>query len=110
MTLDFRPKSIDLMVSFQEIHLWNKAGDFSSVANVNFFELYVQFKLGNFFARAGRQRLFLDNGRIFSDAPWSNKVGLMKVSGFLYYARVKPIPMPLGWVGSSLQVHWILEV
>lgn len=73
LTLDYRSKSVDLMASFQEIHLWNKSGVPSSVANVNFYELYLQPKFGNFSLRLGRQRLLLDNGRIFSDAPWAQQ-------------------------------------
>jgi hypothetical protein len=73
LNLDYRSRGLDLMASFQEIHLWNKSGVPSSVANVNFYELYVQPKFGDFSVRLGRQRLLLDNGRIFSDAPWAQQ-------------------------------------
>ncbi|WP_139352755.1 alginate export family protein [Algoriphagus sp. A40] len=73
LTLGYRSKVFDLVAAFQEIHLWNKSGEPSSVANVNFFELYLQPKFGKFSVRLGRQRLLLDNGRIFSDAPWAQQ-------------------------------------
>jgi len=73
IALEFHSKPIDLVASLQEIHLWNKSGNVSKVGNINFFELYMNYKLGRFTLRAGRQGLLLDNGRIFSDAPWAQQ-------------------------------------
>lgn len=73
LTLDFSSKHLDVLASFQEIHLFGKGGTPSTVANVGFYELLLQLKYRKFSARIGRQRLLLDNGRIFSDAPWAQQ-------------------------------------
>jgi hypothetical protein len=54
--------------------VWGDQGRFSQVGNLNFFELYVEPSLDkNFSVRMGRQALSLDNGRIFSAAPWGQQ-------------------------------------
>ncbi|MCF0054834.1 alginate export family protein [Dyadobacter sp. CY356] len=61
-------------VSPQEIHVWGKDGRTSRVGNINAFELYIEPYISNRFAvRIGRQALSLDNGRLFSAAPWSQQ-------------------------------------
>ena len=57
----------------QEIHLWDKTNNSSKVGSINFYQLYFEstFKSLNF--RIGRQGVLLDNGRVFSDAPWSQQ-------------------------------------
>lgn len=58
----------------QEIHVWGKDGRTSRVGNVNAFELYIEPNISKRFAvRIGRQALSLDNGRLFSAAPWSQQ-------------------------------------
>ncbi|MCE6989669.1 alginate export family protein [Dyadobacter sp. CY323] len=58
----------------QEIHVWGKSGSFSRVGNINAFELYIEPHLTRHLSvRIGRQALSLDNGRIFSAAPWSQQ-------------------------------------
>jgi hypothetical protein len=72
--ITYRFKNILFHASPQEIHLWNKSGIFSSIGNINSFELFLEPQLTkNFSLRIGRQGLSLDNGRLFSDAPWAQQ-------------------------------------
>jgi hypothetical protein len=70
---------------FQEIHYWDK-NETSKVGSINFYQLYLESKFKSINARIGRQGVLLDNGRIFSDAPWSQQsrshegIRLMKYS------------------------------
>lgn len=67
-------KNFNLRVSFQEIHLFLKDGVGSQVGSLNFNELYIEPKIGKYFsALIGRQNFQLDNGRMFSAAPWSQQ-------------------------------------
>lgn len=67
-------KNFNLRVSFQEIHLFLKDGVGSQVGSLNFNELYIEPKIGKHFsALIGRQNFQLDNGRMFSAAPWSQQ-------------------------------------
>lgn len=74
LNIDYKKKNILLHSSFQEIHLWGKNGLFSSIGGINAYELYIQKKFSNSLSlKAGRQGVLLDNGRIFSDAPWAQQ-------------------------------------
>lgn len=73
LSINYKSKYLIGVGSFQEIHLIGKGGDPSSVASFNAFELYFEPKFRNFSARIGRQGLLLDNGRMFSDAPWAQQ-------------------------------------
>ncbi|MBS7253885.1 hypothetical protein [Flavobacterium branchiicola] len=57
----------------QEIHLWDQENKFSKVASINFYQLYFETKFKAFNIRLGRQSILLDNGRLFSDAPWAQQ-------------------------------------
>lgn len=61
------------MSDAQEIHLWDKTRRYSTVANLNFFQLYIETRWEKLNVRLGRQGVLLDNGRIFSDAPWAQQ-------------------------------------
>lgn len=64
----------NLRVSLQEIHLFLQNGVGSKVGSVNFNELYIEPKFGrNLSVIIGRQNFQLDNGRMFSAAPWSQQ-------------------------------------
>lgn len=73
LSINFKSEFLNVVGSVQEIHLFGKAGEPSSVGSVNTFELYIEPKFRNFSARIGRQGLLLENGRIFSDAPWAQQ-------------------------------------
>jgi len=67
-------KRLKLTSSLQEIHLWAKSGEPSTVGSINFYELYAEPRITDKLSiRIGRQGVSLDNGRIFSDAPWSQQ-------------------------------------
>ena len=57
----------------QEIHLWDKNNNTSKVGSINFYQLFFETKLKSFNIRLGRQSVLLDNGRLFSDAPWAQQ-------------------------------------
>ncbi|MET0300972.1 MAG: hypothetical protein ABW036_14465, partial [Flavitalea sp.] len=57
----------------QEIHLLDKYQKNSAIGSVNFYQLYFETTFKRLNIKAGRQSLLLDNGRIFSDAPWSQQ-------------------------------------
>lgn len=74
LDITYQTNRLRLHASPQEIHVWGEPGQFSRVGSVNFFELYAQPTITkNFSLRIGRQALSLDNGRIFSAAPWGQQ-------------------------------------
>lgn len=81
-------KNLNLRISFQEIHLFLKNGVGSQVGSVNFNELYIEPKVGKHFsAIIGRQNFQLDNGRMFSAAPWSQQNRSHEGIRFQYVTR-----------------------
>ncbi|WP_229214243.1 alginate export family protein [Dyadobacter flavalbus] len=88
ISITYRTKGLRLHASPQEIHKWGESGHFSQVGNLNFFELYAEPEITrNFFVRIGRQALSLDNGRIFSAAPWSQQSRAHEGIRFFYKKR-----------------------
>lgn len=72
--ITYRFKNILFHTSPQEIHLWNKKGTVSSIGSINVYELFLEPQLTkNLSVRIGRQGLLLDNGRLFSNAPWAQQ-------------------------------------
>nr|WP_306465486.1 alginate export family protein [Flavobacterium sp. ASV13] len=57
----------------QEIHLWDENNKASKVGSINFYQLYFETKFQSLNIRLGRQSVLLDNGRLFSDAPWAQQ-------------------------------------
>mgnify|MGYP000294571793 CR=1 FL=1 len=57
----------------QEIHLWDENNKASKVGSINFYQLYFETKFKSLNIRLGRQSILLDNGRLFSDAPWAQQ-------------------------------------
>jgi len=58
---------------FQEIHLWDQNSRIGKTAGLNFYQLYFETRLKSLNLRIGRQSVLLDNGRLFSDAPWAQQ-------------------------------------
>lgn len=74
LEISYRYKNTLFHMSPQEIHRWNMAGELSSIGNINAFELYLEQHLSKHLSfRLGRQGILLDNGRLFSDAPWAQQ-------------------------------------
>lgn len=85
LSVSYRTNWLRLHASPQEIHVWSESGRFSQVGNVNFFEAYAEPSISkNFSFRIGRQALSLDNGRIFSAAPWGQQSRAHEGIRFLY--------------------------
>ncbi|UUF13285.1 MULTISPECIES: hypothetical protein [Flavobacterium] len=57
----------------QEIHVWEEQNLKSKIGSINFYQLYFETKFKSFNIRLGRQSILLDNGRLFSDAPWAQQ-------------------------------------
>lgn len=57
----------------QEIHFWDENNKASKVGSINFYQLYFETKFKSLNIRLGRQSVLLDNGRLFSDAPWAQQ-------------------------------------
>lgn len=57
----------------QEIHLWDQNNKASKIGSINFYQLFLETKFKSINVRLGRQSILLDNGRLFSDAPWAQQ-------------------------------------
>ncbi len=72
--INYKSKFFNVVGSFQEIHLWNKNNKISTIGSINAYELYLEPIFSKYFSvRVGRQAITLDNGRIFSSAPWAQQ-------------------------------------
>jgi len=90
LSITYRTNWLRLHASPQEIHVWGKSRDFSQIGNLNFFELYAEPNiLKNLSVRVGRQALSLDNGRIFSAAPWGQQSRAHEGIRFLYKKKLE---------------------
>ena len=58
--------------SIQDVRVWGAEGQFSTGSNLGIFEAYVEPSLSDKISlRIGRQKLDVDNNRLFSPANWS---------------------------------------
>ncbi|MCC7050518.1 MAG: alginate export family protein, partial [Bacteroidia bacterium] len=58
--------------SIQDIRVWGQYGQTSTSGSLSIFEAYAEtYFTDNLFIRMGRQKVELDNGRLFSAANWS---------------------------------------
>lgn len=74
LTFNYQREKFLFQASLQEIHVWYKSGASPSVANINAYELFLEPRINKHLSiRIGRQGVSLDNGRIFSDAPWAQQ-------------------------------------
>lgn len=90
LSITYQIPRFRLHASPQEIHVWGKSGRFSEVGNVNFFELYAEPMLArDFSVRIGRQAISLDNGRIFSAAPWGQQSRSHEGIRFLFKKKLE---------------------
>lgn len=68
----YKTKGFLFHTSIQDVRIWGEVGQFSTGSNLGIFEAYVEPMMGNqFSARVGRQKLDIDNNRLFSPADWS---------------------------------------
>lgn len=75
LAMVYQKSDIKLVLELQEIHLWaGKQGLTSTVGSIHMANAYLDlFHQKKFSLRMGRQGISLDNGRIFSDAPWAQQ-------------------------------------
>ncbi|WP_348799988.1 alginate export family protein [Flavobacterium adhaerens] len=58
--------------SIQDIRVWGQYGQASTTGSLNVYEAFVEINpFENFVVKMGRQKVELDNGRLFSAANWS---------------------------------------
>lgn len=58
--------------SIQDIRVWGQYGQTATAGSLNVFEAYAETSIsGAFSVKLGRQKIELDNGRLFSAANWS---------------------------------------
>lgn len=62
-----------IKADLQEIHLWDQNNEASKIGSINFYQLFLETKFKSVNFRIGRQSILLDNGRLFSDAPWAQQ-------------------------------------
>lgn len=74
ISVTYTGKSGIAHAALQEIHVWGKPGAPSYVGGINAYELFIEPRLTRHLSvRIGRQALSLDNGRLFSSAPWAQQ-------------------------------------
>lgn len=74
LSLTYTAAWLKVEAALQEIHLWGYRGSPSKMGSINAYELYVEPRFSKrLSARVGRQGLTLDNGRLFSAAPWAQQ-------------------------------------
>ena len=73
LSISYERKKWLVKSDFQEIHYWDKFHSASKVGSINFYQLFLETKFKGLNIRVGRQGVLLDNGRIFSDAPWAQQ-------------------------------------
>jgi hypothetical protein len=66
-------KKWKVAAELQEIHHWDQQHITSRIGGVNFYQLYFEYRKNSVKLRLGRQGVLLDNGRLFSDAPWAQQ-------------------------------------
>ncbi|MBK0371065.1 alginate export family protein [Flavobacterium agrisoli] len=72
INIDYAQSKFKFHTSIQDIRLWGQYGQISGAGSLNVFEAFVDAALyENLWIRLGRQKIDLDNGRIFSAANWS---------------------------------------
>ncbi|CAN5385709.1 hypothetical protein BH09BAC5_BH09BAC5_18730 [soil metagenome] len=58
--------------SIQDVRVWGQYGLVSTTGSLSVYEAYAEFYFSDkWFVRAGRQKIELDNGRLFSASNWS---------------------------------------
>ena len=72
INLDYSQPKFKFHTSIQDLRVWGQYGQTSTSGSLNVFEAYVETGISDAFSiKLGRQKVELDNGRIFSAANWS---------------------------------------
>lgn len=72
INITYKTNKFIFHTSIQDVRLFGESGQFSTGSNLGVFEAYVEPSLSEKFAlRIGRQKVDIDNNRLFSPANWS---------------------------------------
>lgn len=71
LNLEYRSDILNAYISFQDARFWGEYGGQYKGGSLNLFEGYTEIPLANGFSvKVGRQRLILDNQRLFAENDW----------------------------------------
>lgn len=72
LNVDYEQTKFKFHTSIQDLRVWGQYGQTSTSGSLNVFEAFVETGISEHFSiKIGRQKVELDNGRIFSAANWS---------------------------------------
>ena len=72
LNISYEQPKFKFHTSIQDIRVWGQYGQASTTGSLNVFEAFAEAEVAdNFFVKLGRQKVELDNGRLFSAANWS---------------------------------------
>jgi hypothetical protein len=72
LNFSYEQPKFKFLTSIQDVRVWGQYGQSSLTGTLNVFEAYAEVAvLENFSVKMGRQKIELDNGRLFSAANWS---------------------------------------
>lgn len=72
LNFNYEQPKFKFHTSIQDLRVWGQYGQTSTSGSLNVFEAYVETGISDHFSvKLGRQKVELDNGRIFSAANWS---------------------------------------
>lgn len=72
LNISYEQPKFKFLTSIQDIRVWGQYGQASTTGSLNVYEAFAEVEIvENFSARLGRQKVELDNGRLFSAANWS---------------------------------------
>lgn len=76
LNFSYEQPKFKFYTSFQDVRVWGQYGQASVTGSLNVFEAFAEVEvLENFSVKLGRQKVELDNGRLFSAANWSQSSG-----------------------------------
>lgn len=85
LTLDYRSKKLDMVLSLQESRTWGQIDPRNPTVPISFFEAYAEPKVNDKISfRVGRQRVMYDNQRLFAENDWRNPANAHDAFRFTY--------------------------
>lgn len=85
LNITYKTDKLIFHTSLQDIRLYGQTGQFSSSGSIGVFETYIEPILSKTTSiRIGRQKLDLDNNRLFSPADWSQQSRAHEGIRFIY--------------------------
>lgn len=85
LNFNYEQPKFKFHTSIQDLRVWGQYGQTSTSGSLNVFEAYAETAITNQFSvKLGRQKVELDNGRIFSAANWSQAARAHDGINFIY--------------------------